>query len=882
MRAPGSLITPALIAALAVATPLAPAGTPTAWSTAANGFWDVAANWDPAVVPGASDDIHLGLTGPYTVDVRLSQSAGSLLISNPSARLDISVFRILSMFGPVENHGVIVVNPTQAGANAQLRYEAASTLAGTGVLNLIASGGLSELATAPDAVITHAPGHEILGRGRVSAELVNNGLVSATVPGSALLLDASPKTNNAVMRAVDASILRLGPATISQGPQGLILADGPGSRVELSSPVITGGTLRGQGGGVVSVTLNALVDNVRAEGDLDVQVFRILDVQNTLTNDGRITVNPTQAGATAMVRFQDGATLSGDGEVYLAANASLSEVATPENASMTHAAGHTIRGLGRVSASMTNNARINADQNNGRMQVFGVPKTNNALMHATNGGILELVNVTIGNGPGGIIRAEDASRVELQNAVITAGVLESTGSGRVVSTLDSTLNSVETRGSIDVMVFRTMSVNTTLTNNGLVTVNPTQAGASANLHFADGAVLTGQGAVHLAAHATLSQINTNPDHTMTHAAGHTIRGRGQINARMANHGLVTADQPTGTMTLSGQTKINHGAMQAANAGRLLLQNVAVEQSATGALTADGAGSVVELSTATVTGGAIDTVNGGLVRVTDANATIADAAIDALVHVGVFRTLTLQPGVTLNGGIVVNPTAAGAAALLHWGGTFQLDGQGVITLAASSGLSEITAAQDAAPSIGPGLRLEGVGRINAPLTVRGTLAPGTSVGAMHAAQPVTLTPTAAFEAEIASPANADRLTSTSSFHADGTLVVNLVDGFSPASYWTATVVTAAQGVTGSFAHIMAPAPADPRLQIRARYLSTEIRVGAFCKADTNADGLLNFFDVSDFLALYNAQDPAADIAAPFGVINFFDIAAYIQSYNQGCP
>tara|TARA_R110000782_G_scaffold13976_23_gene41055 strand:+ start:806 stop:1912 length:1107 start_codon:yes stop_codon:yes gene_type:complete len=48
------------------------------------------------------------------------------------------------------------------------------------------------------------------------------------------------------------------------------------------------------------------------------------------------------------------------------------------------------------------------------------------------------------------------------------------------------------------------------------------------------------------------------------------------------------------------------------------------------------------------------------------------------------------------------------------------------------------------------------------------------------------------------------------------------------------------------------------------------------------GVLNFFDVSAFVGLYNAQDNAADLAAPFGVWNFFDLSAYIALYNAGCP
>jgi len=56
----------------------------------------------------------------------------------------------------------------------------------------------------------------------------------------------------------------------------------------------------------------------------------------------------------------------------------------------------------------------------------------------------------------------------------------------------------------------------------------------------------------------------------------------------------------------------------------------------------------------------------------------------------------------------------------------------------------------------------------------------------------------------------------------------------------------------------------------------------CLPDWNTDDSLNFFDISEYIADYNAQSPAADLAAPFGSFNFFDIAEYISLFNAGCP
>ena len=60
-------------------------------------------------------------------------------------------------------------------------------------------------------------------------------------------------------------------------------------------------------------------------------------------------------------------------------------------------------------------------------------------------------------------------------------------------------------------------------------------------------------------------------------------------------------------------------------------------------------------------------------------------------------------------------------------------------------------------------------------------------------------------------------------------------------------------------------------------------GPSCPADLAApQGVINFFDLAAFLALYNAGDDAADLAMPNGVLNFFDLSAYLDLYNAGCP
>jgi len=54
----------------------------------------------------------------------------------------------------------------------------------------------------------------------------------------------------------------------------------------------------------------------------------------------------------------------------------------------------------------------------------------------------------------------------------------------------------------------------------------------------------------------------------------------------------------------------------------------------------------------------------------------------------------------------------------------------------------------------------------------------------------------------------------------------------------------------------------------------------CPADLNADGSLNFLDVSAFLSAYGNMDSAADFNED-GVFNFLDVSAFLSAFGNGC-
>tara|TARA_R110002072_G_scaffold42064_12_gene118081 strand:- start:15147 stop:16475 length:1329 start_codon:yes stop_codon:yes gene_type:complete len=55
----------------------------------------------------------------------------------------------------------------------------------------------------------------------------------------------------------------------------------------------------------------------------------------------------------------------------------------------------------------------------------------------------------------------------------------------------------------------------------------------------------------------------------------------------------------------------------------------------------------------------------------------------------------------------------------------------------------------------------------------------------------------------------------------------------------------------------------------------------CLADLTGDGQLDFFDVSDFLDAFAAQEPAADFTGD-GLYDFFDVSDFLDAFGAGCP
>ncbi len=81
-------------------------------------------------------------------------------------------------------------------------------------------------------------------------------------------------------------------------------------------------------------------------------------------------------------------------------------------------------------------------------------------------------------------------------------------------------------------------------------------------------------------------------------------------------------------------------------------------------------------------------------------------------------------------------------------------------------------------------------------------------------------------------------------------------------------------------IFAQGAGEDELQNAIDYVEDEL-IGSPCIADLNADGTLNFFDVSAFLSAFSAGDLSVDLNSD-GVLNFFDVSAFLSAFSAGCP
>ncbi|MGP1345988.1 MAG: beta strand repeat-containing protein [Phycisphaerales bacterium] len=196
-------------------------------------------------------------------------------------------------------------------------------------------------------------------------------------------------------------------------------------------------------------------------------------------------------------------------------------------------------------------------------------------------------------------------------------------------------------------------------NDGTIIINATAGTFTTIMDFAATASIGGAGSILLNGGNTPpnARLTTAKGVTITHGADHTINATiGQILGSWINHGDIIGS--------------------AANQNLFRIE-AAIDQTAGGRIIADSG--FATLFFADITGGTIETINGGTVTVS--NATSIDGVTNlgsAAIENGADLTL-LGGGLTNNGSLVVNRTAGSFTTVINAVESATINGPGTITL-----------------------------------------------------------------------------------------------------------------------------------------------------------------------------------------------------------
>jgi PEP-CTERM motif len=694
-------------------------GTLSTWNISGDGSWSTGSDWNPNGVPnsGSTNVCITNGTSTVTLDINatvddLQLATGNTLTGNLGTQLTLAGTQII-------NDGQIVLNGG-GGANSFLILDNSVTLSGGGTLTLtVAGGGGSTFVEQGVGGVTLTNQSTIQGVGVIGnggLALSNSGTINANVSGQALLLNGSGGiTNTGLLEATGGGFLQLQSAVNNAG--GNITANG--GTVQLISATIQGGALNTSGGGTLgtpggrTATLDgstgsgAVTINGTYTGELNTDTF----VLGTINNNGNLQLNGG-GGTNSFLTLNADTTLSGGTVTMSVAGGGGNTFIQQGVGGLTLTNKGTIQGAGVVGnggLALSNPGTINADVSGQALLLNGSGGiTNTNLMEATSGGFLQVSGTTVNNDTGNI--TANGGTVQLfGGASIQGGTLNTSGGGTLgtPSGNAATLDGSTGAGAVTINGTYTSDLNTdttllgTINNKGNIQLNGGNATNSILLMGSGSALnttLQGGGTV------TLSTATGGGDAFIEQSVGgvtltnvnNTIQGEGIIG----NNGLTLLNQAGGTinanstggtlttaLTLQSAAVTNAGLMEATNSGVLQVNGVTVNN-AGGNITANGAGSTVQLIGGAVIQGGTLTNNGGTLGTPNGNTAFLDGSTQGTLtlkgtYLGDFNTTTHLLGTIDNSNNLQLNGGNGANSFLVMDNNVTLEGGGTVTLATTA-------------------------------------------------------------------------------------------------------------------------------------------------------------------------------------------------------
>lgn len=452
-----------------------------------------------------------------------------------------------------------------------------------------------------------------------------------------------------------------------------------------SSPAISGIAVAGSLNVAADATLT-LIDGGPHGPD------STLTVRGDITNAG--TINLSAITHTAHLDLAATLTLSGGGKVKLADSPNNVIEATPTPVTLTNT-DNAISGAGQLgngtALSLINQSSgvINATETNNQLVLYlGSPATatNAGLIEATGNAGLLIFRTTINNTATGMIRAA-GSHVDLKGATLIGGFLSSSAGG-VIQTRDNSnlIQGVTNTGTIVVNDNTTLTLKGAITNLGTMAMqaagdntyllidptNVTLAGPggltmSDSLHNIVQGVTAGSTLINLANLISGSGLLGNGVMTLVNAG--VVAATGALNPLILNtgHNVVT----------------NSGFLTDTVVAGLVIQNTTVDSSFGGHITATGPGAHVDLQSAQLQGGTLQTTGSGSEIRTVDRGSMLDGSGSKVSNTG---TVNVRDGTSLtllgsisNSGTILLTSDHDQSDLLIGAPTAQLSGGGHVSL-----------------------------------------------------------------------------------------------------------------------------------------------------------------------------------------------------------
>lgn len=761
--------------------------------------------------------------------------------------------RTLIIDSTFQNNGTISINPDLNVFNGVLQFDTDATIQGNGTISLFSAGDFGDARLLTNGVVTMTIGtnQTVEGSGMLDAStmgtIINRGTVNANDPAQALGLDGTHIGDGGIYRADGGELNLRNGSSVSNA----VFDSSAGGRLELD--------ISGAASVADSTNLGDII--IRGSGGR-------LDIEGTIVNDGVISMNPEGTVFNANMRSLLGSTIDGSGSIVMKQVGSTGDarIYTENGAILTIGANQTVRGSGQIET---------IGDPMGSIVNLGIINGDDAAFDMTPARELELRGHHDGMGVG-VYRSDDGI-LQLGNTLeLSNGTFDSSGAGFVgvvnggTATLSNTTNLGDMRilGSGGKIVLMD-----DFTNEGTLTINSNSNVFNALLEFGANAVLDGAGTIRMITAGNLDDAQLDAvdgvDGTIwfdqTVAGSGTIEGRG-TDGRIINIGLILADDPTMSLQLKG----NHIGTPMAGAGTY--------RAADGCVLSIGSGTFL-------VGGILESDGTGEVAATNGNSDLVNGVNNGTLGVwGSGVTLRLTDSFINDGTIHINSTANifNASLRLMTDG-LEISGTGEIVLTTAGNGNDAQLETDGVgivATLGENQTLTGDGLINGSFEILGTIDPG-GLSRVFTTDDITLADSSHLIFDLGGDAapNFDRY-SVRGGHTialDGTATINLETGYAPSFGDTWDVIDGL--TTGTFDEVITGI-APPGQVYRVIYENDRVYVILTCDADLSGDGVIDFFDVSEFLSYFSAQDVRGDLNND-GVFNFFDVSVFLQLYSQGC-